>query len=133
MRSRRCHHLRGFLREEAGGVTVESVLWMSFFFGILMLMADVSFALHGRAEALRIIEDGNRAYALRRLGSEEEAEAWIEAQYASLSANAQASTVVSSGVVATALTFPAKDVTLFGMLDVMSGWTMTVQSQQHLE
>jgi Flp pilus assembly protein TadG len=125
--------LKRFLREEAGAVTVESILWMAFFFWILMLMADVSFAFLGRVQALRIVEDGNRAYALRRLDTEEDAEAWIEAQYARYSPSAQASTVVSSGIVATALTFPARDLTLFNTLNVLGGQTMTVRTQHHLE
>ena len=127
------HHLERLRGDEDGGVTVESVLWMSFFFGLLILLTDVSLALRGRAEALRIVENGNRAFALRRLDTEEAAEAWIEEQYAPFSPEAVASMEVSGGIVATALTFPARDVTLFRSLNVTSGWTMTVRSQQHLE
>lgn len=124
-----------FARDEGGSVTVEAVLWIPFFFGLLMLITDVSLAFFSRAEAFRLIEIGNRSFAVDPSAQTPEVEAWIEEQFASLSAGAQATTQASAttGIVSTTLQYPASEVSLFNSLGVMGGWTITVRAQQYVE
>lgn len=127
--------IQRFSRDEAGSVTVEAVLWIPFFFGLLMLITDVSLAFFSRAEAFRLIEIGNRSFSVRPGATTADVETWIEEQFDILSPGAQATTRVDAGtgIVSTILEYPAREVSLFGSLGVMGGWTIRVRAMQYVE
>ena len=125
----------GFARDEGGAVTVEAVIWIPFFFFVLMLITDASMAFFSKAEAYRVIESGNRAFATSRFETTSATATWIENQFKTLSASADATTTAdpSAGTVSTTLVYPAREVVLFNTLGVLGGWAITVQAQQYVE
>jgi len=122
-----------FAWDESGSVTVETVIWIPFFFFILMLITDASLAFFSRAEAFRLVERGNRAFVTGRLDTADATTLWIENAFRSKSTHADARMAIATGVVSTSLEFPAKDVVLFNTLGVLGGWSIRVQAQQYLE
>lgn len=124
-----------FARDERGAVSVEAVLWIPFFFVLLMLITDASLAFFSKAQAFRVIEAGNRAFSIKNLTSTAATELWIENEFKPLSRNVNAITTVDKarGIVFTTLEYPARDVSLFGSLNVLKGWKITVRSQQYVE
>ena len=51
---------RKFLRDEAGGATVEACLWIPFFLSFFVLILDAAFIFLQETDAQRIVQDGNR-------------------------------------------------------------------------
>ena len=129
---------RRFSRDESGSVTVETVIWIPFFFFILMLITDASLAFFSRAQAFRIIESGNRAFSITANTTPATTQTWVKNQFTSQFSRATSASAVTepnrtSGTVSTTLTYRARDVVLFNTLGVMSNWTIAVRSQQYVE
>ena len=133
MRARLSWRAMRFVRDESGSATIESLLWLTVFFGLLILASDASLAFYGKAQALRIMQNGNRAFALGRLATTAATESWIETQFDALSPNAAATTTVNNGLVSTTMAIPASELVLFQSLNVARGWTITVRSQHFIE
>lgn len=105
--------LRRFAADESGSVTVETVLWLPFLFGLLMLFIDVSLAFFGRAQAFRVIQDFNRMVAVGAIEDPAVARTRLLASFERVSAGADASVVVNCGVVTTVMTIPVSDLVKF--------------------
>lgn len=126
---------RRLLADESGAVTVEALFWIPFFFGVLMLITDVSMAFFAKAEAFRIVQNGNRLLSVRALDDAAAVEAWVEAEYSGRSANAEVTTALNEDetVVSTQIVIPIGDVMLFDVFSATNDWVMTVNSQHYIE
>jgi Flp pilus assembly protein TadG len=126
---------RRFARNEDGSVTIEAVLWFPMFIWLMMIIADASLAFFAKAEAFRIIQDGNRAFSTKALKTPGEVEAWVLAQFKQFSDDAVAVTDTISGgaIVRTRMAIPVDDVVLFNTLGVSWGWNINVRSQHYIE
>lgn len=138
MRSRLASLWGRFVRTEDGSVTVEAVLWFPMFIWLMMIIADASLAFFAKAEAFRIIQDGNRAFSTKAIASVDtvdEVEAYILGEFGDYSKDATAVTETVSGgtIVRTRLSIPVEDVVLFNTMGVPRGWRMSVQSQHYVE
>jgi Flp pilus assembly protein TadG len=130
-----------FAGDEDGAVTVEAVLWIPFFFFVLMLMTDTSMAFFSKAQAYRIIENGNRAFAIKANTTDTATEDWVKTQFQNQFPRAKTDPALvvdtvpdkATGTVATTLTYRARDVVMFNTLGVLGNWTMTVQAKQYVE
>lgn len=126
--------VRRFARDESGLVTVEAVFWIAFFFGLLALITDVSLAFFAKAEAFRIVQNGNRLYSVKSLTTTGAVETWIENSFEANSPTANATTAVDDvndeTVVATVFTIPIHEVLLFG---APRDWSMEVGSMHFVE
>jgi Flp pilus assembly protein TadG len=118
-------HVKTFLREEDGSSTIESLLWIPLLFAVLLLGLDVSLISTKQAMVMRIVQDGNRAYALGRYSgansTPEQVQASVEAairgSIVSISPNALVrATIATNGTITTAVRMPASDLSSFGML-----------------
>nr|WP_280922876.1 hypothetical protein [Rubellimicrobium aerolatum] len=114
-------------------MTIEACLWIPLFFWLLTLICDASLVFQGKAQALRALEDGNRARAVHRLATEAETRAWIEARFDPVSPNAVARTTVADGIVTSTLAIPVLDLVSFNRLHAASGWSITVRAAQFVE
>ncbi len=127
--------LARFRRNQDGSATVESVIWMVAFFGLIILVSDASLAFFGKAQAFRALQDGNRAYAIGYLATANEVKAWIEAEMELVAPTAEATTEVTEvdGVdrlVSSSLEIPISDLTLFSSFDTVN---IVVRSQHYVE
>ncbi len=108
--------LRQFGRGEAGGVTIESVLWVPIYVLVFSLIADISMIFHGQAKATRIAYDGNRQASVGFFETEEEVEAAVLARIQTFSPSAVVDTVFGPEAITTNVTLPASDLAAIGAL-----------------
>lgn len=122
-----------FIRSTEGSSTIEAAIWMPILAFLLVLITDVSFIFYGRAEAMRIVQDGNRAFSIGRLTTEDETEAYIRAALSDLAPGATVTTLLANGVISTTVTLPVDDLMAIGTVPGMSGFNVAVASQHLLE
>ena len=136
------HRCRGPLgrltRDEDGSATIEAVLWLPVFFWLIMIVADASLAFLAKAEAFRILQDGNRLYSVHALKTTAEVEAYVKQRLGSLSSRAVATSATAKvnttfDVVQTTLEIPITDVVLFNTLSVMDSWSMSIRAEHYVE
>jgi Flp pilus assembly protein TadG len=127
--------LKRFKEDERGTATIESLLWMPIFFYLFILITDVSFIFYGKAQALRIVQDGNRAYSVDGFADNAAASAYITGQLQQFAPNATATTSIISpiGVISTTATIPANDLMAVGAIPQFVGLVVNVTAQQYQE
>jgi Flp pilus assembly protein TadG len=119
-----------FRDAEDGSATIEACLWIPFFFSFFILVLDATFIFLQQADAQRIVQDGNRQYVSKSIGSLGALETWIETAMQPLSSNAVAMASIdpTTGILTTRLEYPAEDTDLTGTTGVFGGLTMRVQA-----
>jgi Flp pilus assembly protein TadG len=130
--------LRRFLRRSDGSATVEVVLWIPFFLLLIALIADASLLFNRQAQMLRAVQDANRAYSVGRLSSPAAVQTALIAAYQPVSTSVTATStldtsVVSTGIIRTTLTVPARDVTSLGLIASLSNFNLSVTAQHYRE
>lgn len=123
-----------FKEDERGLATIESLLWMPLFFYLFILITDVSFIFYGKAQALRVVQDGNRAYAtnLLDLASAEER---ITTRLNSFAPGSTANMVYNggTGLVTTRATLPAASLMAVGSIPNFVNLDVTITEQHYRE
>ncbi|SFS21717.1 TadE/TadG family type IV pilus assembly protein [Yoonia litorea] len=127
------HFIRRFQGDERGTATVESLLWMPLFFYLFVLITDVSFIFYGKAEALRIIQDGNRAYSVNSLETDTETSAYIKSRLVALAPASEVTTSVVNGVIITTATMQASDLMAVGSIPTFVDTEISITSQHYME
>jgi Flp pilus assembly protein TadG len=109
--------LTRFKEDERGIATIESLLWMPLFFYLFILITDVSFIFYGKAQGLRIVQDGNRAFATNLLELEA-AEQNIITRLNVVAPNSTATMIFdgATGLVTTFATMPASSLMAVGSI-----------------
>ena len=124
---------RLFAKDESGSSTIEAVLWLPMFMLLLSMVADASFIFHGQAQALRIVQDGNRAFSVGRLEDTAATQAYIRSNLISLSRGARVTTTLSGGIITTTALISVDDLLAIGSVGALTGFDITVKSQHFLE
>lgn len=124
---------RRYRKDESGSATVEAVLWFPIFFYFLALIADASLIFSGETRALRIVQDGNRAFAVGKLTSISAAESFIESRLSQLSPSVTVVTTVNNGVVSSTATMPVSELSGIGIIPEFGGLFIKVTAQQLTE
>ena len=122
-----------FRRDESGSATVEALLWMPIFIYLLVLITDVSLIYYGKAQALRAIQDGNRALSVRFLSSTGATEDFVEARLQVHSPSVAATTSISDGIVTTSARMPASELMAVGSIPTFGNTVIKVTAQHFLE
>lgn len=125
--------LKRLVKSESGNASIESLFWIPIFVFMLVLIVDASFVFHGKTQALRIIQDNNRAYSVGRLTTPAELEQAVAAEIVRISPNATISSSVTSGIVTTTVSFPAIDMMSVGSIEALQRITISVVSKQYVE
>lgn len=129
---------RRFRRAENGSATVEVVLWIPFFLFLLALIADASLLFNRQAQMLRDVQNANRAYSVGRLTTTAAVQNLLINSYTPVSRNVQAvstldTSAVSSGVIRTTLSVPARDVNSIGIIAGIADINLSVTAQHYRE
>lgn len=115
-----------FWHRENGAATIEVILWLPFFLGLFSLMVDISMIFNNQSRIMRIIQDGNRNYSIRRLTTNAETETYVENRIAPISTNASAVTTNVAGLITTTVTVPLADLDLLGIAYAFNNdWQVT--------
>ena len=127
---------RAFRNDDQGSATVEALLWVPVIGYFMIMIADVSFVFYGKAQALRIVQDANRAYSVGYLNSSTATEDRIKAVYGSMfsgKAPKSVSTTVVDGVIVSTIEVPAINHVSIGQIPFITNLTVTVTSQHYEE
>jgi hypothetical protein len=137
----------GFARTDEGSATIEAVLWIPMFFLTLVMSLQVAQIAIGQSMMMRIVQDGNRSFALGRLdpnlyknnacpaGSYVVAtatKAEIERMAVNISRNVTIESRVncSTRTIRTVARMPLSDLTGFRVLPMVGSTNITIQAQQ---
>lgn len=129
--------MKRFMADERGVATIESLLWFPLFVYLLVLITDVSFIFYGKAQALRIVQDGNRAYSLRYPGvlDDTQAENHIKAglrRYVT-SPDVRTSFDNATGLITTVATLRAGDLMAVGSIPGFGDFEIEIVAQHFQE
>ncbi|PUB17211.1 TadE/TadG family type IV pilus assembly protein [Yoonia sediminilitoris] len=122
-----------FKDEESGSASIESLFWFPLFMFILILVADVSSIYLGKAQALRVIQDGNRAFSVGQLDDEDTTRSFISASLQPISENATVTTTAANGIVTSTATMPTTDLMVVGSIPGINSIDVVITAQHFLE
>lgn len=122
-----------FAHRDEGGATVEFVLWLPMMIALMVLVVDVSLMFYHQSVAVRVVHDGNRAYALGRLNSLSELEQMVTERLAASSPSVQVNASVSNGIVTTEAAMPAHELDAVGWFSAFASLSVKARSQHLIE
>lgn len=125
--------LKIFARSETGSSTLEALIWVPIIVFLMTMIADFSFVFYGKANALRLVQDSNRALSVGQVTTTSEVEDLVRQGMSGISENVMVTTNVTSGIIKTVLTLPANDFTSVRSVPGLSNVNVTIASQQFLE
>ena len=124
--------LRAFLRETRGSVTVEFVMWVPVFCGLLMLFADTSLTYMNQSNFWNVGRETARIVA--RHGFDAEAAETYAETHASFGAYRPTALVtIDDSTVTVTITAEASAMSLFGILNFVQGQTIEARVTDVLE
>ena len=125
---------KNFRVSEDGSSTIESLFWIPIFAFFLVLILDVSFILFGKAQALRYIQDGNRALSVGAFTDPDEAALFMQKSISHFAPSAEVETVILDGmIISTVMSMPATDVMIVGSLPLFDEIIIKVRADHFLE
>lgn len=127
--------LRRFLRCEDGSSTLEALIWMPIIVYLLVMIADFSFVFFEKAQALRVIQDSNRALSVGHVKTTSEVEELIRTGMSHVTENVNVNTTVdlNTGIIKSVLTLSAADLTAVGSIPALERLDIVVAAQHFLE
>lgn len=126
--------LRAFCHCENGSYTIESVIWLPIYVFILAIMMNVSMVFFNESQLLRVVQDGNRSFAVGRISTLEAVEQYVTDRIAYLKVTPTVSSQLVDGIIYTNLSVAATDLMPFSMLHkFFAGTDILVSAQQIVE
>lgn len=123
-----------FCRSESGSYTIESVIWLPIYVFILAIMMNVSMVFFNESQLLRVVQDGNRSFAVGRISTLEAVEQYVTDRIAYLKVTPTVSSQLVDGIIYTNLSVTATELMPFSMLHkFFAGTTILVSAQQIVE
>lgn len=122
-----------FARDEDGSASIESLFWVPVFVFMLVLILDTSFIFFGKSQALRAIQDGNRALSVRAIADEDATEEVIIAAMVDYAPGITVETVIEDGIIISTATMPAKELMIVGSIPVFEDTVISVTAKHFLE
>ena len=139
--------LRLFARQEGGSATIEAMLWIPLFFFVLVMAVEASQICVTQSVVMRVVQDGNRSFALGRLDANPDlckaggtvdapqTDAFITAALAKVSPRATIDSKVncSTKVLVSTVRLPISDGTGFSMIPMARKARITDSAQEGKE
>jgi Flp pilus assembly protein TadG len=126
-------HTKRFGKSESGSSTLEALIWVPIIVYLMTMIADFSFVFYGKAQALRLVQDSNRALSVGHVATTDEVEKLVRTGMSHVSEQLSVTTTVTSGIIKTVLTLPASSFTSVGAVPGLSNVDVTIASQHFLE
>jgi len=125
--------LTAFGRCENGSMTIEAMLWIPFFFTMLLMMVQGTMIFTAKTTALRVTQDANRAFAVGRITSTADTQAYVSAHLAMLSPHATVTTTLINNRITTTVAMPTAELSGFAVFPGLRGARISVSAQQMKE
>ena len=126
-------HLVRFARSESGSSTMEAVVWVPLITFLMAMVADFSFVFYGKSNALRLLQDSNRALSVGQVSTTAEVEDLVRTGFGASANTIEVATQVNSGIIRTQLVVPASTFSTVGVVPGLSKVKISITSQQFLE
>jgi Flp pilus assembly protein TadG len=129
--------LRGLFKRFAwrdnGAASMEVIILTPVFLILFGMVTDVSIVFGRQAEILRIIQDSNRSLAVGKFQTIAEAEQYVSEKVSIFSDESSVEVAVTGGIIQTAVTLPASDLTSTGLFEAIDSLTLTIGASQMSE
>lgn len=124
-----------FARDESGSATMEASLWFPLIMVVVIFVADASMIMMNKARLERVIQDGNRAFAVGLIRTCPELVTWLEtnARVIAPSATAQCDTTSILGVSIAQVNVPTNELDLSGATGLIGNQVIAIRSNHALE
>lgn len=124
--------LRTFARDTRGSVTVEFVMWVPVFCGLLMLFADTSLTYMNQSNFWNVSRETARMVARHGFDTEA-AESFAETHASFGRYRPEAKVTIDGSTVTVTITADARSITLFGILNFAENQTIEASVTDVLE
>ena len=124
---------RKLWRDTRGSLTIEAVLWIPVFVFLILLVVDVSNIYLKQSEAMRIVQDGNRALSVNALLTPEGAKKAIAKKLSAAVSGATVETDIVDGYIVTNIELPLSAMTISSSLPFAGGKTLALSSRHMVE
>ena len=129
--------LRRFRDDRSGSATIEAVLWLPVFFGLVALTADTAMVFNGQARMQRIVQDANRMYSVGQYTTTDQVVNAISSAVSNITSSPTITTTLTPAVtpktITTVLSIPASKFEMLGWFTGLNLATVTVKSEQYIE
>ncbi len=120
--------------DESGSSTIEALIWIPIFVFFLVLILDTCFIFFGKAQALRFVQDGNRAFSVGALADTDATELFIKNAIAAYAPKATVETTIVDGIiVSTTMKVPATDLMVVGTISAFDNVIVSITATHFLE
>ncbi len=120
--------------DETGSSTIEALIWIPIFVFFLVLILDTCFIFFGKAQALRFVQDGNRALSIGALADENATELFIKNAISGYAPKATVETTILDGIiVSTTMKIPATDLMVVGTISAFDNVIVSITATHFLE
>ncbi len=123
----------GFLKDERGSATIETVIWIPVFVWILALIVNVSMVVFEKNQAYRIVQNANRSLSTGYMQSEIEVEDHIRSQLLQIAPEATVETTIQNGVVTSKVAYQITDLLLPHVVQDFANIWVNISSKHFLE
>ncbi len=114
-------------------MSIEAVLWIPLFTFFILLVTDVSNVYLKQSEAMRILQDGNRALSVSPLLTPAAAQSAITQKLALKVKGATVSTGITGKTIVTTATLPLQSMTMTSALPFLGSSVMTLSTRHMVE
>lgn len=119
-------------RREDGSVTVEAAIWIPGMLLLMVMAIDTAWVFTHRAQALRIIQDGNRGLAVFQLADEAAATDYVLTRIRNFAPSATGSTITDpvQKVIITQVDIPLSELDIVGFFSLFRSHQVSVIAHQ---
>ncbi|OWY06713.1 MULTISPECIES: TadE/TadG family type IV pilus assembly protein [Thioclava] len=122
-----------FLSAEDGATTIEALLWLPLFVGMLAVTVDVSLIFNAQSRILGIVQDVDRAYSVGRFENDEDTMARLRALLPYDQNTYTLDTSVTDGIIETRVTIPMSELVATGLFTKVLNMDLTVRDYRYME
>lgn len=122
-----------FFKEEDGATTIEALLWLPVFIGLMAATVDVSMVFNAHSRILGVVQDVDRAYSVGRLDTNSDAEDLVRSLLPYSSDSYTVDTTVTNGIIQTTVAMPMRNLVATGFFTQLLDLTLTVRDNRYME
>lgn len=124
-----------FAKEQEGSVTMEAALWFPVILAMMIFVADAAMIMMNQTRISRIVQDGNRAFAVGLIRTCPDLVTWLETNARTIAPSATAVCDTSSilGVSIARVNVPTNELDLSGATGLIGNRVIGIEVNHVLE
>ncbi|PFG63237.1 TadE-like protein [Thioclava sp. ES.031] len=122
-----------FFSAEDGATSIEALLWLPLFIGMLAATVDVSLIFNAHSRILGIVQDVDRAYSVGRIENDDDTMARLRALLPYDANTYTVDTQVTDGIIETQVIIPMSELVATGLFTRVLNMDLTVRDYRYME